>query len=156
MCVDGGGLISHVLLRTSAARHEPTAETPVQRVALIDVPRQTCVLRGFGTCRAGHQETWHTQCVPRHMTPEADERALELRWTRCIVLALIERVEHNPLGIVVRRHFEKIAAANPAERDTVVEEQRARVLFRYAFTMEAHPRATQQLRIERKRQRLER
>src|SRR5262245_12541583 len=156
MSIDGGGLIAHVLQRTGAARPEPAAETPVQAIALINVPWQARVLRGFGTRRAEHQQARNAERVARHVAPEADERALELRWTCRIVLALVERVEHDALGLVVRRHFEKVAAANPAERHAVVEEQRARVLLRNALALQADPREHQQLRIDRKLQRLER
>src|SRR4030095_577408 len=108
MSIDGGGLIAHVLQRTGAARHEPAAETPVQRIVLIDVPSQGRVLRGFRTLRAEHEQARNAERVARHVTPEADERALELRWTCRIVLALVERVEHDTLGLVGARTFEKV------------------------------------------------
>ena len=89
------------------------------------------------------------------MAPQADEGAFELRRTRDIG-PLVERVKHDAGGFVVRRDLEDVAPAHPSERNAIVEEHGARVLFTDLLSLQAGPREDQQLRIDRDLQRLQR
>ena len=47
----------------------------------------------------------------------------------------------------MRGHLEHVAAAHPAERHAVVEEQRARILFANPLSLQAEAREDEQLRV---------
>ena len=70
-----------------------------------------------------------TPSVYGHVAAKTDERAFELRRIVRGSGALIERVEHDACGLVVRGHLDDVTVAHPAERDAVVEEDRAGVLL---------------------------
>ena len=63
------------------------------------------------------------------LTPEALEGPLELRRAGRRIGTLFEGIKHDSGGRVVSGHFEDIAVAHPAERDAIVEEQCAGILF---------------------------
>ena len=71
------------------------------------------------------------------MAPQTFECALELRRAGRGIGALFERVEHDAGRLVVSGDFDDLAAAHPAERDAVVEEQRPRILFVDQFSLQA-------------------
>src|SRR5205823_2835939 len=69
---------------------------------------------------------------------------------------LLKLVEHHAGRRIVRGDFDHVAAADPAERDAVVEKQRARILLADPPSLQARPREDEQLRVHRKPQRVER
>jgi hypothetical protein len=123
---------------------------------LIDVTRDTGELRRLRARRAEHQQARHAERIDGHVTTQADEGALELRRTGRRVGALIEGVEHDAGGLVVRRDFDDVAVAHPAERDAVVEKQRSWILFADPLALQAGAREDEQLRIRRNLQRVKR
>jgi hypothetical protein len=67
-------------------------------------------------------------------------------WGRA-ALVLLDRVEDDARGFVVHRDLEQRRIAHPAERDAIVEVQRARTLFVDQLALQARPREHQQLRV---------
>jgi hypothetical protein len=145
-----------VLGRTSAAGHEPAAKAATDRITVIDRARETGKLARVRAAGTEHQQAWHTEGIPGHVTPEALEGALELRRARRRVGTLFKCVEHHTGRFVVSGDLEDITASHPAERDAVVEEQRARILFADESSLQACTREDEQLRVHGKLQRLER
>jgi hypothetical protein len=63
------------------------------------------------------------------VTTQAYEGPLELRRAGRRIGTLLEGIKHDSGGLVVSGYLEKVTAAHPSERDAVVEEQRAGILF---------------------------
>src|SRR6478752_5111174 len=99
--------------------------------------RDTGELRWLRARRAEHQQAGHAERVDGYVTPQADEGALELRRASRRVGALVQGVEHDAGGLVVRGDFDHVAVAHPAERDAVVEKQRSWILFADPLALQA-------------------
>src|SRR5215467_3133442 len=90
------------------------------------------------------------------MTAQTDEGPFELYGITRSPSVLIERVEHDAGGFVVRGDLDHVAIAHPSERHAVVEEDRPRILFADSFPLQAGARQDLQLRVHRNLQGLER
>ena len=112
---------------------------------MIDAARKAESLRLIRACRAEHQQAGHAERIARHVTPQALEGPLELRRAGRRIGTLFERVKHDAGGLVVSGHFDDVTAAHPAERDAIVEEQRAGILFVDPPSLQAGAREDQQL-----------
>ena len=123
VAVERGHLVADVLGPAAASRDEPAAPPVLERHPVIH--RRRPGRPGVGRRRrAEHQQTRHAQRVGIQMTAEARGDALKLRRGGGL---LLQRVEDDARGGVLRGHFENFTVADIAEHDAVVEEERARI-----------------------------
>ena len=93
---------------------------------MIDAAWKAGALRRVEMCRAEHQQTGHAERIARRVTSQASEGPHELRRPVRRAGTLFERVKHHAGGLVMSGDFDEFAITHPAERDAIVEVERAR------------------------------
>src|SRR3954471_73092 len=89
--IEHGNLVSEVFYRARVSGHEPSAKTPLEWSAVIDVAWHSIERAGLGARGGEHQQTGNAERVAGHVAAEALELPRERRPDG--LAALFESVE---------------------------------------------------------------
>src|SRR6516162_10237040 len=93
-------VVPQVTYGAGASGDEPAAESPIQWIALIDVPRYAVECARIRPCRGEHQQARDSKRVAGDVAAEALELPFELLRC-CRISPLFQRIEDDTVRVVV-------------------------------------------------------